>query len=140
MKQRKMTFAQMHADHRRWQSDDAFWCDETENWRSKCIIASSRLAAIQEAIERYDQRLADHAEQLVRQTHSYQEHEKAMAACQKEGADFELQEAMIANHRHQTLLHEQIREKHQQLKQQHDGLLGSLMNLMAQGEDCLPDY
>lgn len=126
-----LTFAGMHADHRLWQSEHALWRDDLESWQSQHKTALEQLAALEQMIRNHGEALDCHAEDIQRIEHSLREHEKAMAAFQREGTNAEVQEPMLKNHRQQAERQSRQRAAHERIKKHHHTVMAHVMMLKS---------
>lgn len=130
------TFAGMHVEHRQWESEHSMWSDDIEHWRGQYESAQSQMKTLEELVRRHGEQLDAHTQAIRRIQHSFEDHERSMAAYQRDGSDAEGQEAMCANHVQQAERQSQQREAHELLKKQHHTIMAHLMMVKAAFESA----
>ncbi len=127
----KQTFAEMHSDHRQWASEHSMWSDDLELWCSQYESALAEVKKLEDMMRQHGEGLDAHSQIISRIQHSLEDHERSMAAYQRDGSGAEGQEGMCANHAQQADRHNHQREAHERIKRNHHTMMAHLTMLKA---------
>jgi len=136
MSDKSIEIAQMHRDHRDWQSEHSMRHQDISSWQKQLAFAANGLQLIQrladqsKALELHDEAIKLHETQL-------QEHESALAEIEKFDLDFQRQLTL----KHANLAEEaaKLRQEHELIKKDHHRLLVEIADFDKSMNGLVPE-
>jgi len=119
MAQKIETPAELHADHRHWQSDISMWKFDIQEWRAEHANALKEVEKIAELIRLHEETLNDHADTVETIEASLEFHEKNLAASLQDHADSDLDDALLGGHVEESKKFDSQRKAHERIKKHH---------------------
>jgi len=137
MNQKTATPADLHADHRQWQSDISMWQFDIKEWRSEHATALEELAKITELIELHETTLNEHADSVGTIETAMEFHEKTLAASIHDHADSDLDDALLGGHAKEAEKIAKQREAHERIKKHHHIAMAHVASLKRALESAM---
>ncbi|QEG22480.1 hypothetical protein [Mariniblastus fucicola] len=119
MTQKVESPAELHADHRHWQSDISMWKFDIQEWRSEHESALEQIEQIAELIRLHQKALNDHADTVEAIEGGLEFHEQNLAASLRDHADSDLDDALLGGHAEESKKFESQRKAHERIKKHH---------------------
>jgi hypothetical protein len=122
--------AQMHREHKDWQSENALWRDQLREWEQQTAKATEELEFVRSVLVKHLESLERHAAavRLYEQKSMEHEHEIATAVA---GNSPEIPTRTDGKHFDEAADHHQVRLRHEALKRRHHELI-SRFSLLVQ--------
>ncbi|MEQ1827131.1 MAG: hypothetical protein ABL921_14345 [Pirellula sp.] len=121
--------AELHSDHRRWQSDISMWDFDIEQWRSELSKALDDLDQIAAMLRHHKKNISEHADVIETMEAALEFHEKNLAASLNGCVDSDLDDALRASHSIEAKKIVMQRESHERIKKHHHIAMASVAML-----------
>ena len=124
-----VSHAQMHSEHKDWQSENALWRDQLREWEQQTAKATEDLELIRSALAKHVEILERHAAavRLYEQKSMEHEHEIATAVA---GTSPGIPNRTDGKHFDEIADHHQVRLRHEALKKHHHELMARFSLLL----------
>jgi septal ring factor EnvC (AmiA/AmiB activator) len=129
--------ADMHRDHREWNSEQICWRNDLRSWQHELANAREELKQIEAALKDHETTLQKHGSAVRLSEQEMDAHEHALTEFEQGGAGDELL-AMIQKHRQEASLHAEQRAAHERLKRQHHAVVARLRHVLAAFSEARP--
>jgi hypothetical protein len=134
MNQKVESPAELHADHRTWQSDISMWNFDLEQWRSEHAAALKQLQEITELIQRHEKMLKEHEQSVEMIEAGLEFHEKNLAKSLQSGAESDVDDALVERHTEEAGKFAKQREAHERIKKHHHIAMAHVASLKRELE------
>ncbi len=123
--------AELHAEHRLWQSDISMWQFDLEQWRSELSKGLDEMEQIGAMLREHKKNVDEHADIIETIEAALEFHEKNLAASLRGNADSDLDDALVESHSVEAKKIAIQREAHERIKKHHHVAMASVAMLKS---------
>ena len=124
----KMKRAEMHSDHRNWESEIQTWQEDVEAWRTE---QAKLLSKCESSLVAHVQSLKNHIDAIDQHEQAVRVHERFVAERERSAISIpgEIEARLVTAHERGAETHELLRRKHEEMKSEHRRAMGRLMSV-----------